>query len=47
MAEEKKGRVRITMEIEVNEVLMDLARESMEKMPEMWARFRKKEQEQR
>ncbi len=47
MADEKKGHVKITMEIEVNEALMDLAKETtkgmMEVMKEMpW--HRKKEQ---
>ena len=45
MADEKKGHVKITIEVEVNEALMELARESMEKMPEMVAKFRKKETE--
>ena len=48
MEAEKKGHVKITVEIEVNEALMDLAKESskgwMEAMREMpW--HRKKEEE--
>jgi hypothetical protein len=39
MAEEKKGRVKITIEVEVNEPLMDVMKEAMSKMslkmPEM------------
>jgi hypothetical protein len=41
--EEKKGRVKITIEIEFNEALMEMAKESMAKMPEMMSKFRKKE----
>jgi peptidyl-tRNA hydrolase len=37
---EKKGKLKITLEVEVNEELMGLAKEAMEKMPmrmqEMW-----------
>jgi len=36
---EKKGKLKITVEVEVNEDLMALAKEAMEKMPrmqEMW-----------
>ena len=37
---EKKGKLKLTVEIEVNEELMDLAKNAMEKMPmriqEMW-----------
>ena len=37
---EKKGKLKITVEFEVNEELMELAKESMSKMsmklPEMW-----------
>ena len=35
MVEEKKGRVKITMEIEVNEALMDLAKETSKGMMEV------------
>ena len=37
---EKKGKLKITIEVEVNEELMGLAKDAMEKMPmrmqEMW-----------
>ncbi len=37
---EKKGKLKITVELEVNEQLMDLAKDAMSKMPmrmqEMW-----------
>lgn len=41
--EEKKGRVRITLEIEFNEALMEMAKEGMAKMPEMMSKLRKRE----
>ena len=38
--QEKKGKLKMTIEVEVNEELMDLAKDAMEKMPmrmqEMW-----------
>jgi hypothetical protein len=37
---EKKGKMKITVEVEVNEELLDLAKDAMAKMPmrmqEMW-----------
>ena len=37
---EKKGKMKLTIEVEVNEEMMDLAKEAIEKMPmrmqEMW-----------
>ena len=37
---EKKGKLKITIEVEVNEELLDLAKDAVEKMPmrmqEMW-----------
>ena len=35
MAEEKKGRVKITIEAEINEPLMEMLKESMVNMPQM------------
>jgi len=36
----KKGKLKVTLEVEVNEELMDLAKDAMTKMPmrmqEMW-----------
>jgi len=44
MSEEKKGHVKITLDIEINEALMEMAKEAMAKMPEMMSTmFRKKE----
>ena len=40
MAEEKKGRAKITIEIEVNEELMDVMKEAMAMMPMMRQMFR-------
>ena len=33
MTEEKKGHVKLTVEVEINEPLMDLARENMKNIP--------------
>ena len=37
---EKKGKLKLTLEVEVNQELLDLAKEAMEKMPmrmqDMW-----------
>jgi hypothetical protein len=37
---EKKGKLKVTLEVEVNEELLDLAKDAMSKMPmrmqEMW-----------
>jgi hypothetical protein len=35
MVEEKKGHVRIVLDIDVNEEMMDVLKESISKMPEM------------
>lgn len=32
MSEEKKGRLKVTIEVEVNEELMDVMKEAMSKM---------------
>jgi hypothetical protein len=45
---EKKGKMKVTIEVEVNEEMMALAKEAMEKMPmrmqDMWrGRGEKKE----
>jgi hypothetical protein len=45
---EKKGKLKITVEVEVNQELLDLAKDAMSKMPmrmqEMWrGRGEKKE----
>jgi hypothetical protein len=33
MTEEKKGHVKIIMEVEINEALMEIVKESMKNMP--------------
>ncbi len=33
MAEEKKGHVKVTVDVEISPFLMDLIKESMENMP--------------
>ncbi len=35
MAEEKKGHVKITVDVEISPSLMELIKESMENMPHM------------
>ena len=45
MSEEKKGRMKVTLEVEINEALMDAMKEGMSKMhwkmPEMMKREEK------
>ena len=38
MSEEKKGKVKVTLEIEINEELMGVMKEGLSKMPEMMKR---------
>ncbi len=35
MAEEKKGHVKVTLEFEINEALMEVVKESVKNMPQM------------
>ncbi len=35
MAEEKKGHVKITVDVEINAPLMEMMKECMENMPQM------------
>ena len=35
MSDEKKGHVKITIDIEVNEEIMSIMKEGIEKLPEM------------
>jgi hypothetical protein len=35
MAEEKKGHVKVTVDVEISPSLMELVKESMENMPHM------------
>ena len=41
MVEEKKGHAKITIELELNEALMDVIKESMKNMPQMGGMMRK------
>ena len=49
MAEEKKGHVKITIEVEINEPLMEIIKEAMANMPmmmQMMAKQRRPRKEQ-
>ena len=35
MVEEKKGHVKIVLDVDINEEMMDILKESISKMPEM------------
>ena len=35
MAEQKKGSMKLTVEAEINEALMEIVKESMKNMPQM------------
>jgi hypothetical protein len=35
LSDEKKGHVKLTLEMEINEALMEVLKESMKNMPEM------------
>jgi hypothetical protein len=41
MGEEKKGHAKITLEIELNEALMEMMREGMKNMPQMGGMMRR------
>lgn len=43
MSEEKKGRVKLTLEVEINEPLMDAIKEMATKMPDVWRHARERE----
>jgi len=43
MVEEKKGHVKLTVEAEINEPLMEIIKEAMANMPQMMAQQKKKE----
>ena len=45
MAEEKKGHVKVTFEVEINEALMDLIRENMKEIPQMMQMWQKRREE--
>ena len=41
MSEEKKGHMKITVEVEMNEEMMEVAKNCMSTMPMMMGKFRK------
>ena len=45
MAEEKKGHVKMTVELEINEALMDLLRENMKNLPQMMQMWQARREE--
>jgi hypothetical protein len=47
MSEEKKGRFKVTIEVEVNEELMDLMKEAMSKMHWKMPEFMKRQGEEK
>ncbi len=47
MPEEKKGRFKITIEVEVNEELMDVMKEAMSKMHWKMPEFMKRQEEEK
>ena len=46
MSEEKKGRAKITIEVEINEALMEAMKENMAKWPMMMGKMRQMREEQ-
>ncbi|MCW4007410.1 MAG: hypothetical protein NWF09_01780 [Candidatus Bathyarchaeota archaeon] len=46
MSEEKKGRVKVTIEMEVNEALMDMMKEAMSKMQWKMPKVMKRHEEE-
>jgi hypothetical protein len=45
MAEEKKGHVKMTFEVEINEALMDLIRGNMKSLPQMMQMWQMRREE--
>ena len=43
MVEQEKGRVKLTVEAEINEPLMEIIKEAIANMPQMMAQQKKKE----
>jgi len=41
MVEEKKGHAKITLEVELNEALMEVIKESIKNMPQMGGMMRR------
>jgi hypothetical protein len=45
MVEEKKGHVKMTFEVEINEALMDLIKENMKSIPQMMQMWQMRREE--
>ena len=45
MAEEKKGRVKFTIEVEINENLMEVVKECAKNMPQMAQMWQKRREQ--
>jgi hypothetical protein len=45
MAEEKKGHVKMTFEVEINEAMMDLLKENMKNLPQMMQMWQMRREE--
>jgi hypothetical protein len=45
MAEEKKGHVKMTFEVEINEALMDLIKENLKNLPQMMQMWQMRREE--
>ena len=45
MAEEKKGHVKVTFEVEINEALMDLLKENMKSLSQMMQMWQMRREE--
>ena len=41
MVEEKKGQIKLTVEVEINEALMEIVKETMKNMPQMMQMMQK------
>ena len=42
--EERKGHAKVTIDVEINDALMDLMQESMTKLPQMMKAFEKRQE---
>ena len=45
MAEEKKGHVKVTFEVEINEALMEVLKENMKNLPQMMQMWQMRREE--
>ena len=44
LSDEKKGHVKITVEVEINEAMMEAMKEGMKTMPMRWHAMREREE---